>query len=113
VPKLPPRARYELIQAVIRAFDSPTRQKLMGHLFEAGKDGLRTSDLARLTGERADTVRKALQVLEQALLVANQVGRDESGVFSRYVITDYGDEWFDRKMGLAEGRRALPLVAEA
>lgn len=112
MPKLPPQARYELIQAVIRAFDSPTRQKILGHLFEAGREGLRSSELARLVEERPDTVRKALMVLEQALLVTNHVGRDEAGVFSRYVITDYGDEWFG-KMGLAEGRRALPLLVEA
>lgn len=113
MPKLPPRARYELIQAVIRAFDSPTRQKIMAYLFEAGKNGLRSSDIARLTGERPDTVRKALQVLEQALLVANQVGRDATGVYSRYSITEYGDDWFAHKMELADGKRALPLLAES
>lgn len=113
MPKLPPRARYELIQAVIKAFDNETRRKIMAHLFEAGNDGLRSSEIARLTGEGPDTVRKSLQVLQQAMLVSNEVGRDERGVYSRYRITDYGEEWFVGKMELMEGKRALPLVVDS
>lgn len=112
MPKLPARARYELIQAVIKAFDNETRRQIMAYLYEAGKAGLRPSEIARRTGEAPDTVRKSLHVLQLALLVSNEVGRDQGGVYSRYRITDYGEEWFASKMGLTEGKRALPLVAD-
>jgi predicted transcriptional regulator len=100
-----------LIQAVINAFDNETRQRIMAHLYEAGDKGLRASEVSRLAGEKPDTTRKALQILEQALLVQNQVGRDRGGVFSRYVITQFGSDWFE-KMELVEGKRALPLLLE-
>ena len=108
--KVPPAARMELIQAVLAAFDNDVRMLLLGHLFEAGGDGLRTSELARRVGKGQDLVRKHLIVLEQALLVQNQVGRDEGGLFSRYVLTEYGESWFER-LGLREGNRAVPLLA--
>ena len=110
MPKLPPAARLELIQAVLAAFDNDVRLLLLGHLFEAGSGGLRTSELARRVGRGQDHVRKHLIVLEQALLVQNQVGRDEGGLFSRYVMTDHGESWFER-LGLREGNRAVPLLA--
>ena len=108
--KVPPKARMELIQAVLDAFGNELRMLLLGHLFEAGSDGLRSSELARRVGKGQDHVRKHLIVLEQALLVENQVGRDASGVFSRYVMTDHGESWFER-LGLREGNRAVPLLA--
>ena len=109
MPRIPPRARYELIMAVIKAFDNETRRRIMAHLFEAGSRGMRASELAVALNEKPDTVRKAAIVLEQALLVVNEVGRDETGVYSRYTITDFGEQWFDR-IGLKEGNRALPLM---
>ena len=108
--KVPPAARMELIQGVLAAFDNDVRMLLLGHLFEAGREGLRTSELARRVGKGQDHVRKHLIVLQQALLVQNQVGRDASGLFSRYVMTDYGESWFER-LGLREGNRAVPLMA--
>lgn len=100
----------ELVQAVLAAFDNDVRMLLLGHLFEAGKDGLRSSELARRVERGQDLVRKHLIVLQQALLVENQVGRDAGGVFSRYAITEFGESWFER-LGLREGDRAVPLLA--
>ena len=110
MPKVPPKARLELIESVLEAFNHEIRMLLMGHLFEAGRGGLRTTELAKRIEKTPDHVRKHLQILEQALLIQNQVGRDAQGVFSRYIITEYGEEWFE-KLGLKEGNRALALLA--
>lgn len=108
--KIPAKARLALIESVLEAFNNDLRMLILGHLFEAGKEGLRSNEIAKRLGKTPDHVRKHLVILEQALLVQNQVGRDKAGVFSRYVITEYGEEWFE-KLGLKEGNRALPLLA--
>lgn len=90
------KARVDMTLEVLAALANRDRQWMLAYLLEAGTTGLRASELAAHVGMSPDLLRKHLIVLEQALLVQNQVGRDERGVFSRYFMTDFGREWIER-----------------
>ena len=68
---------------------------MMELLAKAGSKGLRSGEIAKALGLKSDATRKQLQVLERALFVVNHVGKDARGVYSRYTITAFGDDWVE------------------
>ncbi|MBI2013648.1 MAG: hypothetical protein HYS87_02370 [Candidatus Colwellbacteria bacterium] len=87
---------------------------LLALLLKAGKDGLRTNELASKAGISQSLTTKHLMPLTQTLLVVNYVKKikGERPIASIYYASTEGEKWFRKLRFLQDGGVLLPLLPE-
>lgn len=105
---VPEAARVRQSQSILEALSDTQRELILALLLEAGRKGLRPAELAGQLGKKQPEFHHHLKKLTQTLLVTNEVGRTEEGIYSRYFATDLGKEWFTKVLG--EPAKLVPVL---